>query len=70
MNNRTAPKANAEAVEKYLGKRATIEIVQGFEVNVLITDVKFRYGHTDVVIIPEAGEGSIPVVATRIKLKD
>lgn len=66
MPSRSAPKVGAEVIERYLNKEATIELVAGLHFNVLIKDVKFRYGNVDVLITPHSGFGEKWVLSDRV----
>ena len=68
MPPRSAPRVGAEVIEKYLNKRAIIELVEGLRFFVTIKDVKFRYGNVDVLIVPDSGAGEKWVLSDRVNV--
>lgn len=69
MNERSGPQVNEETRDLYLNKRATYEPVEGLQFNVTIKNVKYRFGHYDVLIVPDTGSGQRWVLSDNVKLR-
>ena len=67
MAKREAPRVTRETREKYVGKVARLS-TEGLEIEVLIKDVSFAFGHHDFLVTPVAGSGEKKVRETRVSL--
>jgi hypothetical protein len=60
-----APSA-IEAARMNVGRTGMLDIEKGLQMEVRILGVKSRYGHTDMLVTPVAGNGEAWVEATRV----
>lgn len=64
---RPAPRVSDEIVNQYHGQVASVDL-NGLTVDVQVRDVRFRYGHIDVLVTPLSGSGDKWILADRITL--